>query len=137
MGIHREWLLRMPSLMALLLAAAILFDLARRWFSRRVAIAALVFFCVQPWVVFAAADARPYAFGLLAVVLSTWLMLRWLEMEGAGYACAYGVVAGLMMHFQMLFEPSWFSTASFSSRRRRGIARRCGRARWRFAFWRL
>ena len=102
-GIHREWLLRMPSLVALLFATAILFDLARRWFSRRVAIAAVVFFCAQPWVVFAAADARPYAFGLLTVVLSTWLMLRWLEVARAGYACAYGVVAGLMMHFQMLF----------------------------------
>jgi hypothetical protein len=30
-------------------------------------------------------------------------MLRWLEVERAGYACAYGAAAGLMLHFHMLF----------------------------------
>ncbi|MGA2717228.1 MAG: glycosyltransferase family 39 protein [Bryobacteraceae bacterium] len=103
LGIHKEWLLRLPSLVALLIAAALLFDLARRWFSKRTAIAAAVFFCVQPWVVFAAADARPYGLGLFMVVLATWLMLRWLEAERAGYACAYGAAAGLILQFHMLF----------------------------------
>src|SRR5207244_781188 len=60
LGVHREWLLRLPSLVAVMLSAAVLFDLSKRWFSKRVAIAALVFFCAQPWVSFAAADARPY-----------------------------------------------------------------------------
>jgi len=103
LGIHKEWALRFPSLIALLLAAALLFDLARRWFSMRVAIAAVVFFCVQPWVTFAAGDARPYGIGLLMAVLATWLMLRWLETERAGYAFAYGAVAGSIAHFHMLF----------------------------------
>lgn len=103
LGAHREWMLRLPSLPALLLAAALLFDLARRWFSPRVAIAATVFFCVQPWVQFAAADARPYGFGLLSVVLATWLMLRWLETGRTGTAVAYGAAAALTLHFHMLF----------------------------------
>ena len=103
LGVHSEWLLRLPSLAAVMLSAAVLFDLAMRWFSRRVAIAALVFFCAQPWVAFAAADARPYALGLLMVMTATWLMLRWLDLQRAGLACAYGAAAALVLHFHMLF----------------------------------
>ena len=102
-GVHCEWLLRLPSLAAVMLSAAVCFDLARRWFSRRVAIAALVFFCAQPWVAFAAADARPYGLGLLMVMTATWLMLRWLELRRATVACAYGAAAALVLHFHMLF----------------------------------
>lgn len=101
--VHREGLVRLPSLVAVMLSAALFFDLARRWFSRRVAIAALVFFCAQPWVSFAAADARPYGFGLFMVITATWLMLRWLELQRATEACAYGAVAALILHFHMLF----------------------------------
>ena len=103
LGVHREWMLRLPSLLAVMLSAAVLFDLARRWFSKRVAIAALVFFCMQQWISFAATDARPYGLGLLMVMTATWLMLRWLETQRAAEACAYGVAAALILHFHMLF----------------------------------
>lgn len=103
LGVHSEWLLRLPSLAAVVLSAAVLFDLARRWFSTRVAIAALVFFCAEPWVSFAAADARPYGLGLFMVMTATWLMLRWLELQRATVACAYGAAAALILHFHMLF----------------------------------
>ena len=70
LGVHQEWALRVPSLLAAAGSAALLFDLARRWFSKRVAISAVVFFCAQTWVSFAAADARPYAIALFLVVLA-------------------------------------------------------------------
>lgn len=103
LGVHREWMLRVPSLVAVALSAMLLFDLARRWFSPRVAIAASVFFCTQQWIMFAAADARPYGLGLLTVVAATWLMLRWLETQRMAEACTYGITAALMLHFHMLF----------------------------------
>lgn len=103
LGVHSEWLLRLPSLFAVMLSSAVFFDLARRWFSKRVAIAGLALFCVQPWVSFAAADARPYGLGLLMVVSATWLMLRWLATQRVSDACAYGVAAALVLHFHMLF----------------------------------
>ena len=105
LGAHSEWVLRWPSLLAVIASAVILFSLARRWFSPRVALAAVVFSCTQPWVSFAAADARPYAFGLLAVVSATWLMLRWLDSGRIIHACAYAAVAALIPHFHMLFAP--------------------------------
>ena len=102
-GAHREWILRVPSLAGVAGSAFILFDLARRWFSKRVAIAAVVFYCTQPWVAFAAADARPYGLGMLFVTGSTWLMLRWLDTQRTAHACAYAVAAALVIHFHMLF----------------------------------
>jgi len=102
-GVHQEWALRLPSLLAAAGSATLLFDLARRWFSKRVAISAMVFFCAQTWVSFAAADARPYAIALLLVVLATWLMMRWVQEGRTAVAAAYGVVAGLIPHFHMLF----------------------------------
>ncbi|HXJ44286.1 MAG TPA: glycosyltransferase family 39 protein [Bryobacteraceae bacterium] len=131
LGAHSEWLLRLPSLVAALLTAGVLFDLAKRWFSSQVAIAALVFFCVQPWVSFTATDARPYAIGLLVVVVSTWLLLRWIERAGTGLACAYGISAGLIVHFHMLFATVLVVHALFllvALPRNRERRRECGMA---------
>lgn len=89
--------LRAPSIVFSLGTAVALYRLARRWMDVEGAtLGVLVFFCL-PAVQFTVIDARPYAMGLLLLVL-TWLsMMRWMENGGSkeGLAfilCAAGVV---------------------------------------------
>jgi mannosyltransferase len=100
---NRAWLLRLPSLCAAALAAAVLFRMARRIWGPAAAWLALAIFLSLPNVIFAATDARPYALGLLFVALSTSLSLRLVERPGWGRAAAYGVTAGVVPHFHVLF----------------------------------
>src|SRR5579863_7596817 len=60
-----EIALKIPSTLALLGAVYFLFRIARELFDQETAYLACIFFCLTPNVVFAATDARPYAFALL------------------------------------------------------------------------
>jgi hypothetical protein len=89
--------LRVPSIVFSLGTAVALYRLARRWMDVEGAtLGVLVFFCL-PAVQFTVIDARPYALGLLLLVLAWLSMMRWLESGGSkeGLAfilCAAGVV---------------------------------------------
>jgi len=103
LGAAQPWLYRLPSFLGVAGATVLLFRLARRLFSREIAwIAVAVFVSLQP-VQFAAGDARPYGLGLFATVLSTELLLRLIERPGYRLAALYGVTAGLILHFHLVF----------------------------------
>jgi hypothetical protein len=90
-------LLRVPSIAFSLGTALALYRLARRWMDGEgAALGVLVFFCIPP-VQFTVIDARPYALGLLLLVLAWLSLMRWLEKgrsrEGLVFIlCAAGVV---------------------------------------------
>ena len=66
----QEIALKIPSTLAMLGAVYFLFLAARELFDTEIAFITCVFFSLEPNVVFAATDARPYAFALLATNLA-------------------------------------------------------------------
>jgi mannosyltransferase len=102
LGGHREWVFRIPSLLAFALSVWFLFRLSRRLFDDRVAwFTTAVFLQLAP-VIYAATDARPCAFGLLFAIVSTDLLVRLAESPSAALAAGYGASAGMVLHFHLL-----------------------------------
>jgi hypothetical protein len=98
-----EVALRIPSVLAMLGAAYLLYRAAGRLFDRDVGIIAALVFCLHPIIVFASIDARPYAFGALAIT-SCILALVYLRENDANWLPAvFGFSAGCIAYFQLLF----------------------------------
>jgi hypothetical protein len=105
-GGKHEWILRLPSLAAALAAAWFLYRLAARLFDGTTArLAVLVFACSEP-VVFAAADARPYALALCMLVASALALVNWLDTGRWRFAGAYVVLTTLTIYAHYLFGPA-------------------------------
>jgi hypothetical protein len=103
LGAKAEWAFRLPSLIAVAIAAYVLFRMARRLWGNTAAWLSLAMFVSLPGVSSAARSARPYGFGLLFVVLSTWLLWKLLDKPSFASALVYGATAGLTVHFHLLF----------------------------------
>ena len=100
-----EWVLRLPSLAALLVAAWLFYRLADRLFDAATArLAALFFVCFEP-VAFAASDARPYALGLAMVIGSALMLVRWLDTGRTRHAAGYIVLSALAIYSHYFFAP--------------------------------
>jgi hypothetical protein len=98
-----EIALRIPSILAMLAAVYLLYRAARELFDRDVAFIVAVIFSIHPVVIFASIDARPYAFGALAINSAIFLLLRLRKNDSNWMAAAFGATAALSTHFQMLF----------------------------------
>ncbi|MCC7174079.1 MAG: glycosyltransferase family 39 protein [Bryobacterales bacterium] len=102
-GGHDEVYLRLPSLVAMLLTALLVYRIAREMFDEETARTALVIFAGMPPVAYAA-DARPYALGLAAVTGAGWLLLRFGRSGRLSHGLEYGCAAALVPHLHMLFS---------------------------------
>jgi hypothetical protein len=98
-----EIAMRVPSILAMLGAVYLLYHIAREIFDRELALIATVIFCVNPIVIFAAIDVRPYAFGMLAVNAAMFVLLRLRRTESKGMAALFGALAALVVWFHYLF----------------------------------
>lgn len=98
-----ELALRIPSVLAMLAAVYLLYRIARQLFEPSTAMLACIVFCLHPLVVYAAIDARPYAFALLALNGATLLFLRWLRTRRSSDAILAGVASGFVLYFHYLF----------------------------------
>jgi 4-amino-4-deoxy-L-arabinose transferase-like glycosyltransferase len=104
-GGRHEWVLRLPSLVALIIAAWLLYKLAARLFDADSArLAVLSFACSGP-IAFAASDARPYALGLCLLIGTAWLVVRWLDTGLARYAAGSVLLSALTIYAHYLFGP--------------------------------
>jgi 4-amino-4-deoxy-L-arabinose transferase-like glycosyltransferase len=122
-----EVALRLPSLAAAGLAAYCLYRLGRELFGRETGMLAAGIFVGVPQICFAAADARPYAFGVLATVGALWMLVRWLERGRVADAFGYVLLASAAVYFQYLFATMFVVHAAYAIRRwRRG----CGIRSW-------
>ena len=98
LGGRHEVVLRLPSLLALGLAAVLFYKLAERLFDRTTArLAVLALVCSEP-VAYAAADARPYALGLCALVASALLLAAWLDTARLRYGIGYTAAVALAIY---------------------------------------
>src|SRR5271170_4403061 len=99
----QEMALKIPSTLAMLGAVYFLFRSARELFDQEIAFIACVFFCLEPNVVFAATDARPYAFALLATNFAIFAFILWMTRHQMQQAVLFGAAAAGILYFHYLF----------------------------------
>ncbi len=99
----REIALKIPSTVAALGAVYFLFRSARELFDQEIAFIASIIFCLETNVVFAATDARPYAFALLATNLAIFAFIRWMAGHEMRQAILFGFAAAGILYFHYLF----------------------------------
>ena len=122
-----ELALRFPSLCGALLATWLCYRLALRLFGD-VAVArmtACVFVLLQP-VAFAAADARPYALALAALLGATLVLIRWTASERLRDGIFYVVLTALTLYLHYLFALALVPHALVAYRQIRQKGRRAG-----------
>ena len=73
----------------------------------------------SPQICFAAGDARPYAFGVLATTGALWMLVRWIERGRAADALAYALLVSAAVYFQFLFAAMLPVHACYAIRRSR------------------
>jgi len=98
-----EFALRLPSIFAMLGAVYVLYRIAREFFPPDISLIVTIAFSVHPIVIFAAIDARPYAFGVLVVNCAILSLLRWIRTQKATYAIGFGIASGAIFYFHYLF----------------------------------
>jgi hypothetical protein len=98
-----EIALRTPSILAMLGAVYLLYRIARELFERDTALIAAIIFSLNPIVVFAAIDVRPYAFGVLAVNAAILILLRLRHNNSNWMAALFGFSAACIIYFHFLF----------------------------------
>ena len=98
-----EIALKIPSTLALLGAVYFLFRSAQELFDRETAYIASIFFALEGHVVFAATDARPYAFALLLVAVATFAFVRWMKGHEVWQAIGFAAAAAGILYFHYLF----------------------------------
>ena len=98
-----EIALRLPSILAMMGAVYLLYLAAREIFERDIAFIAAVIFCLDPIVIFAAIDVRPYAFGVLATNAAILELLRLRHSSSIWLAALFGLTAASIVWFHFLF----------------------------------
>jgi mannosyltransferase len=99
----QEWVLRVPSLIALVAAAYILFRLAERLLDREYAQLSVLLFVLCPAIAFEASNARPYAFAMLLLLGSVLALVGWLDSPTPARAAVFIVLAALIGYAHILF----------------------------------
>ncbi len=115
-----EIVLRFPSVLAMALASLLLYRLGTHLFEKETALHSVILFVSFPPVAFAAADARPYAFALVATIGALWMLVRWLENGRLRHACAYVALAAATVHFHFLFATTLVGHALYAAGQLRG-----------------
>lgn len=102
-GPHKEFIMRIPSVLATLLAARLLYILAERIVGEGSGYLAVIPFLSAGAIVETATNARPYALGI-AVVLASFLSLReWVHTGTTRQYLIYGFTSSLVVYFHYLF----------------------------------
>jgi len=102
-----EVMLRLPSLIAMCGAAYFLYRLALRLLGPRAAWPTVIIFASIEPVAFAAADARPYAIAMLAVVAAIFFLVRWFDMGRPLDGLGYCLLASLSVYMHFVFAAAF------------------------------
>lgn len=98
-----ETALRIPSLLAMLGAAYLFYRIARELFDRDTAFLATILFCIHPIVIFASTYIRPYAFAVLAVNATIFVLLKLRHSQSNRLAALFGFLSAIIVWFHYLF----------------------------------
>jgi 4-amino-4-deoxy-L-arabinose transferase-like glycosyltransferase len=97
-----EIALRVPSIVAMLAAVYLLYLAARELFGREIAVIAAIVFSLNPIIVFASIDVRPYAFAAAVNNATILVLLRLRNSDSNSLAALFGFLAAGMIHFHFL-----------------------------------
>jgi hypothetical protein len=98
-----EIALRISSIPPMFGAGALLYCSARKLFERDLALMATILFCIDPIVVFASIDVRPYAFAALATTASIFALVSLRHNNSNWLAVLFGLSAACLVQFHLLF----------------------------------
>lgn len=98
-----ETALRIPSLLAMLGAAYLFYRIARELFDRDTAFLATILFCIHPIIIFASTYIRPYAFAVLAVNATIFVLLKLRRSQSNRLAALFGFLSAFIVWFHYLF----------------------------------
>ena len=121
-GGNSEVVLRLPSLIATAVSVVLLYRLARNLIGREAAWFSVLVFAATQSVAFEASEARPYALATLAVIASTYALVRWLD-DGRRWSLAlvYALLAVTVVWMHYLYALVLVPQALYAIiRRRRG-----------------
>jgi len=124
-----EIALRMPSVLAMLGAAYLLYLAARELVDPQFAAIATIVFSLNYSVVFGAIDVRPYAFAVLLTSASILTLLRLRTNDSNWLAALFGLLAAGVVYFHFLFAailPALLVCfVAFRARNRKILLRQC------------
>jgi len=110
-----EIALRLPSVLAAMLTAWLLFRLGEHFLDKEGgAIVAVVFVSLHPVAAEAATNARPYAIGLLLVVASVLQLVRWLEERRLRNLIGFVFATAAIPYFHGLFVTVYFALFAYA-----------------------
>jgi len=114
--------LRLPSVLATMVAAFLIYRLGRRLAGRRAAVLSVIAFLCIYEVSFAAIDARPYALGLALLMGSMLCFLQCLDSPKRLYAMVYVVASALVVYTHYLLALGLVAQLVYGWRYRRKLA---------------
>lgn len=122
-GGDREFVLRMPTLLAAAITLLFLYLLGKRLVGQlAAAYACLVFACLRD-VVYVASVMRPYSIALLFVTGAMFCLVRWFDTGSGRFGLAYTGLSAGILHAHYLFAPALLvHLLYFLLRRRNGDA---------------
>ena len=113
-GGAQEWVMRLPSLLAVAVAAVVVYRLAVRLFGPESALPAAALFVCADTVTVAASDARSYGLLLLGAAGSTLALVRWLNGNSRRDAVVYAIAAAFTVHMHYLAFPMLLGHAAYA-----------------------
>jgi hypothetical protein len=126
--------LRLPSLILMLLAAALVYRIGQRLANNETARLALIIFLVWPAIAFTASDARPYALATLLTVASVWALIHWLDRGGRSRWALFVVLAASLGYAHPVFGLVLIPLGLYSFIRLRGASTRVTPGNLRLAY---
>lgn len=118
-----EAVARLPSVVGMALAVVLLFLLGRRLFDEGAGALAAALLAALPFVAFAAADARPYALAMAALVGNAVALARWLDRGRTVDATVYALSIAAVVYLHFLFVPALLAHAIYMAFRRDAVRR--------------
>jgi hypothetical protein len=106
LGGSSELVMRLPSEVAMLVGAYLLYRLGVRLMSTDAARAATLVFVCSEAVAFAAGDARPYALGTMAVISAGWFLVLWLDRRNFAAGIGFAISASFVIHMHYVLAVS-------------------------------
>ena len=115
------FVMRAPSLLAMGIAAYLVYRIGERLVDREAGLLAALFFVCSEEVAFAAVDARPYALAMVTLLAAVVFLLKWLESGRLRDAAGYVVLSALTIYAHYIFSAGLLISALYALLRvRRG-----------------
>jgi Dolichyl-phosphate-mannose-protein mannosyltransferase len=108
-GPLREFVLRLPTLVGIGVAAYFLFRLAEDGIGKAAGRIALTIFLLYPGTLQLGIQARPYGLALGAVVASCWALYEWIKTRERRFLATYTVASALVIYLHYFFAAVFVS----------------------------